>query len=149
MKTISASPKLINRKWYVVDAESQVIGRLASRVALILRGKHKPIFTPHVDTGDCVVVVNAEKARFTGDKWRSKNYYHHTGYPGGLKTRTAAELKKLHPTRLFRLAVKGMLPKNRLGNAMIKKLHVYAGPEHRHHAQRPEPLTGLVREKKT
>lgn len=141
MKTVSIKVSEIRRKWYVVDAQGQVLGRLASRVAVLLRGKHKPTFTPHVDTGDHVVVVNAQAVRLTGDKFRSKIYYHHTGYPGGLKYTTAGTLKGTQPERLIQYAVQGMLPKNKLGRAMLKKLHVYSGPDHPHQAQQPELLS--------
>jgi large subunit ribosomal protein L13 len=129
-----------NDKWWVVDAEGQILGRLASSIAARLRGKHNPLFTPHVDTGDSVVVINAEKIVLTGRKWDQKNYYRHSGYIGGLTTITAKKLREDRPEDLIRFAVKGMLPKNRLGRAMIKKLKVYAGDEHPHVAQQPEPL---------
>ncbi len=141
MKTASTKESDIRRKWDVVDAQDQVLGRLASRVAVLLRGKHKPTFTPHVDTGDHVVVVNAQAVRLTGDKFRSKIYYHHTGYPGGLKYTTAGTLKGTKPERLIQYAVQGMLPKNKLGRVMLKKLHVYSGPDHPHQAQQPESLS--------
>ncbi len=140
MKTISIKETSVTRKWYLVDAEGQVLGRLASRVASLLRGKHKPIFTPHVDTGDHVVVINAREVRLTGDKLSSKVYYHHSGYPGGLKYTTAGTLKTTKPERLVQFAIQGMLPKNKLGRAMLKKLRVYAGPDHPHQAQSLEPL---------
>ncbi len=130
----------IEQRWYVVDAEGKTLGRLASTVASVLRGKHKPCFTPNLDTGDHVVVVNAEKVVLTGNKWESKKYYRHSGYPGGLKETTAKDLRDSHPTRVVEAAVKGMLPKNRLGRKLFKKLHVYAGPDHPHVAQKPEPL---------
>ncbi|MDX1418855.1 MAG: 50S ribosomal protein L13 [Rubricoccaceae bacterium] len=139
-KTYSAKPGGVEASWYVVDAENQVVGRLASQVAAILRGKHKPEFTPHVDAGDFVVVVNAEKARFTGGKETAKEYFRHSGYPGGVTTMTPKEARDKKPTFIVENAVKGMLPKNRLGRQMIKKLKVYAGPEHPHDAQQPEPL---------
>ncbi len=128
------------RKWYVANAADQVLGRLASRVATILRGKHKPTFTPHVDGGDHVIVVNAEKILLTGKKRTDKLYYRHSGYPGGIKVETAEEILENHPERIIQNAVKGMLPKNPLGRAMLKKLRVYAGPEHQHEAQKPQPL---------
>ncbi|MEE8109648.1 MAG: 50S ribosomal protein L13 [bacterium] len=128
------------RKWFVVDASGRVLGRLASRVAAILRGKHKPTFTPHVDGGDHVIVINAERIVLTGKKLEDKVYYRHSGYPGGIKAQTAGELLRKHPERLIEKAVKGMLPKNTLGRAMFKKLKVYAGPDHRHEAQQPQPL---------
>jgi large subunit ribosomal protein L13 len=143
-KTYSAKPPGtpggVEAKWYVVDAENQVVGRLATRVATVLRGKHKPAYTPHVDTGDFVVVVNAEKARFTGAKETAKEYFRHSGYPGGVTTMTPRVAREKKPTFIVENAVKGMLPKNRLGRQMLKKLKVYAGPEHPHAAQQPEPL---------
>jgi len=140
MKTLFAKKGEIEKKWYVVDAEGMVVGRLASRVAAILRGKHKPTYTPHVDTGDYVVIVNADKVRFTGKKLEQKVYYHHTGYPGGLRKFTAKEIMRKHPERIIISAIKGMMPKNRLGRQQIKKLKVYCGPDHPHTAQKPEPL---------
>lgn len=127
-------------KWLVVDAEDLVLGRLASEVAARIRGKHNPMYTPHADTGDCVIVVNADKIRLTGKKWDNKVYYRHTGYTGGIKSITAGKLMEKRPEDLIRFAVKGMLPKNRLGRKLIKKLHVYAGPSHPHAAQQPEEL---------
>jgi large subunit ribosomal protein L13 len=127
----------VSRAWHLIDAEGQVLGRLASQVATILRGKHKPTFTPHVDTGDCVVVVNAAKIRLTGDKLNQKMYYRHSGYRGGLKATLARHLMEKEPEEIIRKAVIGMLPKTPLGHTMIKKLHVYAGPTHRHQAQGP------------
>ena len=138
--TYSAKKEDNKDKWWVVDAEGQVLGRLASSIAARLRGKHNPLFTPHVDTGDSVVVINAEKIVLTGRKWDQKNYYRHSGYIGGLTTITAKKLRDDRPEDLIRFAVKGMLPKNRLGRAMIKKLKVYAGGAHPHEAQQPEPL---------
>ena len=140
MKTFVAKPKEVERRWYVVDATDKVLGRLASEVARRLRGKHKSIYTPHVDTGDFIIVVNAEKVRLTGRKWDAKRYYRHSGYPGGLKVVTAKRMRETHPERLIIHAVKGMLPKNRLGRKMLKKLKVYAGPDHPHQAQKPEEL---------
>ena len=140
MKTISARPNEIEKRWYLVDATGKRVGRLASEIARILRGKNKPIYTPHVDTGDFVVVVNAEKVVFTGGKWEKKIYYHHTGYPGGIKSIKAKDLLKKKPEEILRKAVKGMLPKNPLGRKMLKKLKVFAGPEHIHEAQRPQPI---------
>jgi len=128
----------IERKWYVVDAEGKTLGRLASEVASILRGKHKPTFTPHVDTGDHVILINADKIELTGKKLSDKIYYRHTGFAGGLKTRTAGEMRAKYPTKMLELAIKGMLPKGSLGRQMGKKLHVYAGAEHPHQAQKPE-----------
>ena len=130
----------IQRKWYVVDAEGQVLGRLATRVATVLRGKHKPTFTPHLDVGDHVVVINAEKVQLTGRKLKDKQYRWHTGYIGGLKEVSAETMLRTHPDRVIEWAVEGMLPKNRLGRAMAKKLKVYRGAEHPHGAQQPQPL---------
>jgi large subunit ribosomal protein L13 len=140
MKTYSAKPKEIVQRWYIVDAEGQTLGRLATRIADALRGKRKPEFTPHVDTGDFVVVVNAEKVTVTGSKLEQKRYYRHSGYPGGLRSRTLAEQLERRPTEVIRRAVKGMLPRNRLSRRQITKLKIYAGPEHPHVAQNPEPL---------
>lgn len=128
----------VERKWYVVDAEGQTLGRLASEVASVLRGKHKPTYTPHVDTGDHVILINAEKIELTGKKLTDKIYYRHTNHPGGLKQRTALEMRTNYPEKMLELAIKGMLPKGSLGRQMIKKLHVYAGNEHKHEAQKPE-----------
>lgn len=136
-----ASPATIDRKWYVVDAEGQTLGRLASEVAKVLRGKNKPIFTPHIDTGDNVIVINAEKIQVTGKKLDQKIYYHHSDYVGGMKETTLKEKLAKKPEQVIELAVKGMLPKGPLGRQMFKKLHVYAGPEHKHEAQKPEVLT--------
>ncbi len=141
MKTFMASPATIDRKWYVVDAEGQTLGRLASEVAKVLRGKNKPIFTPHIDTGDNVIVINAEKIQVTGKKLDQKIYYHHSDYVGGMKETTLKEKMAKKPEQVIELAVKGMLPKGPLGRQMFKKLHVYAGPEHKHEAQKPEVLT--------
>jgi large subunit ribosomal protein L13 len=135
-----ANPQNVERKWYVVDAEGKTLGRLASQVAAILRGKNKPTFTPHCDTGDFVIIVNAEKIRMTGNKLNDKLYRRHTGYPGGLKEVVAKEMLAKHPIRPLELAIKGMLPHNRLGADMYRKLKVYAGPEHPHAAQKPEKL---------
>lgn len=140
MKTFMASPATIDRKWYVVDAANMTLGRLASEVAKVLRGKNKPIFTPHMDTGDFVIVVNADKIKVTGKKLDKKIYYHHSGYVGGLKETTLREMKAKKPEKVIELAVKGMLPKGPLGRQMLKKLHVFAGPEHNHAAQKPEVL---------
>jgi large subunit ribosomal protein L13 len=139
-KTYNAKAGSVEQAWYVVDAENAVVGRLASRVASVLRGKHKPTYTPHVDTGDFVVVVNADKARFTGRKETDKVYFRHSNYPGGVTTQSPREVRRTHPERLIEHAVKGMLPKNALGRQMIRKLKVYAGPEHPHTAQQPETL---------
>jgi large subunit ribosomal protein L13 len=141
MGTYMAKPSDVTRKWYLVDADGKTLGRLAARVAGMLRGKHKPTFTPHVDTGDHVVIINAEKVHLSGDKIQTKTYVHHTGYPGGLKSVTAAHLRARRPTELLERAIKGMLPKNTLGKQMGRKLKVYAGPEHPHQAQRPETIT--------
>ena len=141
MKTFMASPATIDRKWYVVDAANMTLGRLASEVAKVLRGKNKPIFTPHMDTGDFVIIVNAEKVKVTGRKLDQKIYYHHSGYVGGLKETTLREMMAKKPERVVELAVKGMLPQGPLGRQMYKKLHVYVGPEHQHAAQKPEVLT--------
>jgi len=140
MKTYSAKPREIEQSWYVVDAEGETLGRLATEIADVLRGKRKPAYTPHVDTGDFVVVVNAEKIHVTGNKLEQKIYYRHSGYPGGLRQRTLAEQLQRRPEEVIRKAVKGMLPKNRLAAAQLKKLKVYAGPEHPHQAQNPAPL---------
>ena len=139
-KTYSAKPGEITREWYLVDAEGQTLGRLATRIADTLRGKKKPQYTPHVDTGDFVVVINAEKIAVTGQKLDQKRYYRHSGYPGGLRSRTLREQLERRPTEVIRTAVKGMLPKNRLAARQLTKLKIYAGPEHPHEAQAPEPL---------
>lgn len=140
MKTFMASPATIDRKWYVVDATDMTLGRLASEVAKVLRGKNKPIFTPHIDCGDNVIVINAEKIKVTGKKMDQKVYYHHSDYVGGLKEATLREKLEKKPEQVIELAVKGMLPKGPLGRQMFTKLHVYAGPEHKHEAQKPEVL---------
>jgi large subunit ribosomal protein L13 len=140
MKTYSAKPGEITREWYLVDAEGKTLGRLATQIADTLRGKRKPQFTPHVDTGDFVIVVNAEKIHVTGNKLDQKRYYRHSGYPGGLRSRTLREQLDRRPTEVLRVAVKGMLPKNRLARQQITKLKIYAGPEHPHEAQNPKPL---------
>lgn len=137
MKTISAKFETSQRKWILVDAENQVLGRLATQIAIRLRGKHLPQFTPHVDLGDFVVVVNADKIRLTGNKWDQKVYYRHSGYMGGVKATPARKLNQENPERMIRLAVWGMLPKNRLGRKLIKKLKIYRGSEHPHEAQQP------------
>ena len=141
MKTRSAKKNEIERKWYVVDANDLVLGRLASRIAVYLRGKHKAIFTPHVDTGDFIVVVNAEKVRLTGKKLDQKVYYRHSNYPGGLRSETAKSLLARRPEQVLVNAVSGMLPKNTLGRQMLTKLKVYSGPEHPHAAQQPQALS--------
>ena len=140
MKTFVAKEQDIKRQWYLVDAKDKVLGRLATNVAIRLRGKHKPIFAPHVDTGDFVVVVNAEKVRLTGRKWDKKIYYRHTGYTGGLKQISAKKLREKRPEDILRFAVKGMLPKNSLGRRQLKKLKIYAGADHPHQAQEPKTL---------
>jgi large subunit ribosomal protein L13 len=140
MKTYSAKPKEIEQHWYLVDAEGQTLGRLATRIADTLRGKRKPEYTPHIDTGDFVVVVNAEKVSVTGKKREDKIYYRHSGYPGGLRERTFAEEIERRPTEVLRKAVKGMLPRNRLARRQLTKLKIYAGPDHPHEAQNPTPM---------
>ena len=141
MKTFSPTPTDINRQWYVVDAQDQVLGRLASQIAHRLRGKHKPEFAPHMDLGDFIVVVNCDKVKVTGKKMQDKKYYRHSGWVGGLKTTSLADVMADKPERVLMAAVRGMLPKNRLGRAMLKKLKIYAGAEHPHAAQNPQPLT--------
>lgn len=140
MKTFSAKKEEVIQEWVVIDAKEKILGRLATQIAHRLRGKHKPTFTPHVDTGDFIVVVNAEKIKLTGNKTADKIYYHYSGYPGGLKATTAEELLKKKPTGILYNAVKGMLPKNRLGRQMIKKLKIYTGSQHPHQAQQPKSL---------
>lgn len=140
MKTYIAKPADIERKWYLVDAEGEVLGRLASKVAAVLRGKHKPIFSPHMDVGDHVIIVNAEKIRVTGKKAKQKTYFRHSGYPGGVTMEKYSDLQKKHPERILEKAIWGMLPHNRLGRKMYKKLKVHAGKEHGHQAQRPEKM---------
>jgi len=140
MKSFMASPATIERKWYVIDAEGQTLGRLSSEIAKILRGKNKPTYTPFIDTGDNVIVVNAEKVKVTGKKLEQKIYYKHSDYPGGMRETTLKEMLEKKPTDVITLAVKGMLPKGPLGRSMIEKLHVYAGAEHPHAAQKPEAL---------
>ena len=141
MKSFMASTATVERKWYVVDATGYTLGRLASEIAKVLRGKNKAIFTPHIDTGDYVIVVNAEKIKVTGKKMEQKIYYRHSDYVGGMKETTLKEMLAKHPERVIEFAVKGMLPKGPLGRQMLTKLHVYAGPEHKHEAQKPEVLT--------
>lgn len=141
MKTYSARPSDVERKWYLVDAEDVVLGRMAAEIAKVLRGKHKPMFTPHIDTGDNVIVINAAKVRMTGNKIAKKTYYWHTGYPGGIKERTAGEIiKGKYPERVIEKAVKRMMPKGPLAREQFRKLKVYAGAEHPHEAQKPEAL---------
>ncbi|MGD2125046.1 MAG: 50S ribosomal protein L13 [Desulfobacteraceae bacterium] len=140
MKTFAAKEHEVDKKWYLVDAENRVLGRLASQIAARLRGKHKPVFTPHADTGDFIVVINADKVAMTGSKWDRKVYYRHSGYVGGLKQISARKLLEKKPEDIIRFAVKRMLPKNSLGRRQLKKLKIYAGPEHPHQAQKPEKL---------
>jgi large subunit ribosomal protein L13 len=140
MKTYTATPATIQQDWFLVDADDKVLGRLATELARRLRGKHKPEYTPHMDTGDYIVVVNAEKVRVTGNKFKDKMYYRHSQYPGGLKSSTFEKLQDRHPEDIIRLAVKGMLPKGPLGRAMLRKLKIFAGPAHTHEAQQPQPL---------
>ena len=140
MKTFKLTPENIDHKWYVVDAQNRVLGRLASQIANRLRGKHKPEYSPHMDNGDFVIVVNCDKIKVTGNKMLEKKYYRHSGWVGGLRETSLADMLARHPTRVITHAVKGMLPRNRLGRAMLKKLKVYPGPEHPHKAQKPEPL---------
>ena len=140
MKTFSIKAGEITRTWYVVDADNKILGRLASQIALRLRGKHKPEFTPHMDTGDYIIVINAEKIAATGKKETDKIYYRHTGYPGGIRQQTLAELRQRHPERIIHKAVKGMLPRGPLGRKMLKKLFVYAGADHPHAAQQPQSI---------
>lgn len=144
MKTFSAKPHEVKRDWYVVDASNMVLGRLASEIARRLRGKHKAEYTPHVDTGDYIVVTNAEKVRVTGRKFKEKTYYRHSGFPGGIRGVSFEKMQQTHPARIIEMAVKGMLPKNRLGRDMYRKLKVYVGVEHPHVAQQPQPL--LIKE---
>ena len=141
MRTRPAQPEHMIPTWHVIDAQGKVLGRLASRVAGILRGKHKPAFTPHLDLGDHVIIVNAEKLHLTGSRLQKKVYYHHTGFPGGIKSITAEQLLKKKPSDLLSKAIYGMLPKNKLRKQLAGKLRIYAGPEHPHHAQKPQPLT--------
>ena len=145
MKTYMATPSTIERKWYVVDAADKTLGRLAAEVAKVLRGKHKPTFTPHMDTGDHVIIINADKVRLTGKKLVQKVYFRHSGYLGGDKYTKAGDMLAKNPVRMVELAVRGMVPHNRLGSQIIKKLHVYAGSEHPHAAQKPEGLTIDIR----
>ena len=140
MKTYSAKSSEVRRDWFVVDATDKPLGRLASEIAHRLRGKHKPVYTPHVDTGDYIVVINAEKVKVSGRKESDKLYHHHTGFPGGLKTINLADLRQKHPERIIEIAVKGMMPRNPLGRSMLRKLRVYAGDTHEHTAQQPKPL---------
>jgi large subunit ribosomal protein L13 len=140
MRTYQATPQDRERVWYVVDAENKTLGRLATQIADVLRGKRKPTYTPHIDVGDFVIVVNAEKVAVTGDKREKKLYWRHSGYPGGIRSRTLGDLLEKRPEEVIRKAVKGMLPRNRLGRAQLRKLKIYAGPDHPHQAQKPEQL---------
>ena len=140
MRSFQAKPLEIERKWHLVDADGKTLGRLASRIAMLLRGKHKPIFTPNVDTGDHVVVINTSRIHLTRNKFKAKTYYHHTGYTGGIKSVTAEKLHEKKPTELLNKAIRGMLPKTPLGKQMAKKLRLYPGADHSHHAQNPEPI---------
>ncbi len=144
MSTVSTRPADVQREWYVIDASEYRLGRMATRIATVLRGKHKPSFTPHVDTGDYVIVINADKVQLTGNKLDAKLYHRYSGYFGGLKSRTAREVLERNPERVIRSAVKGMLPKNRLSRQVLRKLKVYAGPEHPHAAQQPKPFPTYV-----
>ena len=139
-KTVSANKATVDKEWVIVDAEGEILGRLASKLAMVLRGKHKPSFTPHVDCGDNIIVINAEKVDLTGNKWADKQYVRHTGYPGGQRFTSAEEMLKKNPIGLIEHAVKGMLPRNRLGRAVYKNLHVFVGSEHTHEAQKPKKL---------
>lgn len=140
-KTVSANKQTVVKEWVVIDANSEIVGRLSTKIAMILRGKHKPSFTPHVDCGDNVIVINADKVRFTGNKLNDKEYVRHTNYPGGQRFTSPKELLAKHPTRILEKSVRGMLPKNRLGDKIIKNLHVYAGDKHPHAAQNPKTIT--------
>jgi large subunit ribosomal protein L13 len=140
MSTLFPSKTNLQRRWYVLDAQDIVLGRLATKVAMMLMGKHKPTYTPFIDTGDHVVVINADKVRLTGNKEEDKNYYRHTGYPGGLKTTTAKKMRQTRPERMIELAIQGMLPKSKMGKQMYRKLNVYAGPKHPHQAQQPAEI---------
>jgi len=139
-KTVSANKATVNKEWIIIDAENEVLGRLGAKVAKLLRGKYKPNYTPHVDCGDNVIIINAEKIRLTGKKMDDKQYFSYTGYPGGQRIKSPADLLAKHPERIIEKAVKGMLPKNRLGSALYRNLHVYAGTEHKHEAQQPKKL---------
>ena len=145
-KTVSANKATVNKEWVIVDAQNEVVGRLCSKIAMVLRGKHKPNYTPHVDCGDNVIVINAGKVRFTGNKWSEKEYVRHTRYPGGQRITVAQELMRKNPIAVVEKAVKGMLPKNKLGAALYRNLHVYAGAEHPHEAQQPQTINlNLIR----
>jgi large subunit ribosomal protein L13 len=145
-KTVSANKETVNKEWVIVDAQNEVVGRFCTRIAMVLRGKHKPNYTPHVDCGDNVIVINADKVRFTGNKWSEKEYVRHTGYPGGQRITTAEKMMHKNPIAVVEKAVKGMLPKNKLGAALYRNLHVYAGTEHPHEAQQPQTINlNLIR----
>jgi large subunit ribosomal protein L13 len=145
-KTVSTNKSTVNKEWVIVDAQNEVVGRLCTKIALVLRGKHKPGYTPHVDCGDNVIVINADKVRFTGNKWSGKEYVRHTGYPGGQRITVAQELMRKNPIAVVEKAVKGMLPKNRLGAALFRNLHVYTGDGHPHEAQQPQTINlNLIR----
>ena len=145
-KTVSANKATVNKEWVIVDAQNEVVGRLSTKIAMVLRGKHKPDYTPHVDCGDNVIVINADKVRFTGNKWAEKEYVRHTGYPGGQRITVAKELMRKNPIAIVEKAVKGMLPKNRLGAVLYRNLHVYVGTEHPHEAQQPKTINlNLIR----
>lgn len=139
-KTVSANRDTVNKEWVLIDAENEILGRMASKAAVILRGKHKPNYTPHVDCGDNVIIINAEKIRLTGDKWDAKEYVRHSGYPGGQSSLTARELMAKKPIAMVEKAIKGMLPKNKLGSALFRNLYVYEGPEHNQEAQKPKKI---------
>ena len=145
MKTLSVRKKDIDRQWYLIDLDGVTVGRAATKIATILRGKHKPSFTPHEDTGDFIVAINADKVVFTGNKWDAKQYHHHTGYPGGIRSISAGEQLEKFPERVIEAAVKGMLPKNRLGRQLFRKFKAYAGPKHPHMAQQPQPLPSWLK----
>jgi len=145
-KTVSANKATVNKEWVIVDAQNEIVGRLCTKIAMVLRGKHKPGYTPHVDCGDNVIVVNADKVRFTGNKWSKKEYVRHTGYPGGQRITVAQDLLRKNPIAVVEKAVKGMLPKNKLGAALFRNLHVFAGAEHPHQAQQPKTINlNLIR----
>jgi large subunit ribosomal protein L13 len=139
-KTVSANPATVSKEWVLIDAENEILGRMASRAAILLRGKHKPNYTPHVDCGDNVIIINAEKIRLTGEKWNDKKYIRHSGYPGGQRSLTAKEVMAKNPTTMVEKAIKGMLPKNKLGAALFRNLYVYAGTEHNQEAQKPKKI---------
>jgi len=145
-KTVSANKATVNKEWVIVDAQNEIVGRMCAKIAMVLRGKHKPEYTPHVDCGDNVIVINADKVRFTGNKWAAKKYVRHTGYPGGQRFTAARELMRKNPIAVVEKSVKGMLPKNRLGSVLFRNLHVFAGAEHTHEAQQPKTINlNLIR----